>query len=455
MKKQLIKEITDINKLIKNEQKNKLDLDLKLESLELEINSIEEKFKSQISDSTNYENYPKISKLKKLYETSLRKNQEKTFIQYNLSSFQKENELKVKNLQKKIHELIEKENKNQILIEKKIEELNNEITKAGHYFSNDKKQEKYIISPETMSLHMISKINSEIDFMKALKEKTHNVKTQNEQILTQIENNINILNSLKSKKDRRESSYNETSTAAKISSHKYQFISPVQIESAKIINTNPNNNNNINYYNNNNYDVDSSMSLEIETDINLDSLPSNDESLRFIDKVCDIKSKINPIKNNYEEKKYYPPSASIPKEQTRLAQPIKVEKPLDYKIKNNQIEKDIEDIKKEIEDIKTNIENFKEKRKKIEDETIKKEQNLKHACTKIKIINDQIKVINEQINEFEKYKQNHNINNINNNNKILSRIYSIYNIINTRNFYLYNSKENNNNISNKNTIKKK
>ena len=276
---------------------------------------------------------------------------------------------------------------------------------------------------------MISKINSEIDFMKALKEKTHNVKTQNEQILTQIENNINILNSLKSKKDRRESSYNETSTAAKISSHKYQFISPGQIESAKIINTNPNNNNNINYYNNNNYDVDSSMSLEIETDINLDSLPSNDESLRFIDKVCDIKSKINPIKNNYEEKKYYPPSASIPKEQTRLAQPIKVEKPLDYKIKNNQIEKDIEDIKKE--------------------------QNLKHACTKIKIINDQIKVINEQINEFEKYKQNHNINNINNNNKILSRIYSIYNIINTRNFYLYNSKENNNNISNMSTIKKK
>ena len=66
MKKKLIKEITDINKLIKNEQKNKLDLDLKIESLELEINSIEEKFKSQISDSNNYENYPKISKLKKL-----------------------------------------------------------------------------------------------------------------------------------------------------------------------------------------------------------------------------------------------------------------------------------------------------------------------------------------------------------------------------------------------------
>ena len=450
MKKQLIKEITDINKLIKNEQKNKLDLDLKIESLELEINSIEEKFKSQISDSNNYENYPKISKLKKLYETSLRKNQEKTFIQYNLSSFQKENELKEKNLQKKIHELVEKENKNQILIEKKIEELNNEITKAEHYFSSDKKQEKYIIPPETMSLHLISKINSEIDFMQALKEKTNSVKAQNEQILSQIDNNLNILNSLKSKKERRESSFNETSTAAKISSNKNHFISPVQIESAKINNTNTNNNNNnINYYNNN-YDIDSSMSLEIETDLNLESLPSNDESLRFIDKVCDIKSKINPIKNNYEEKKYYPPSASIPKELTRQAQPIKVEKPLDYKIKNNEIEKDIDEIKKEIDDIKINIENLKEKIKKIEEEKIKKEQNLKHACTKIKIINDQIKVINEQIKEFENYKNNHNINN----NKVFSSIYSIYNIINTRNFYLYNTKDNNN-ISNVDTIRKK
>ena len=65
-------------------------------------------------------------------------------------------------------------------------------------------------------------------------------------------------------------------------------------------------------------------------------------------------------------------------------------------------------------------------------------------------MNDQIKVINEQINEFEKYKQNHNINN----NKILSRIYSIYYIVNTLNFYLSNSKYNNN-ISNMNTIENK
>ena len=113
MKKQLIKEITDINKLIKNEQKNKSELDLKLDSLEQEINSIEDKFKSQTKDINIYETYPKISKLEKLYETSLRKNREKIFIQYNLSTFQKENETKLKNLQKKIHELIEKENKKQ------------------------------------------------------------------------------------------------------------------------------------------------------------------------------------------------------------------------------------------------------------------------------------------------------------------------------------------------------
>ena len=451
MKKQLIKEITDINKLIKNEQKNKSELDLKLDSLEQEINSIEDKFKSQIKDENIYENYPKISKLKKLYETSLRKNREKTFIQYNLSSFQKENEIKEKNLQKKIRELIEKENKNDNLIEKKIEELTDECSKAERYFSEDKRQEKFIIPPETMSLHMISKINSEIDFMQSLKEETRKIKSKNEEILKQIETNINILNSLKSKKERRESSFNETSTAAKISSNKNHFIAAQQMESAhNNIITSPKVNNNINYNNvNNNYDADSSITLEIETNLNLESLPSNDESLRFIDKVYDTKSNIKPIKNNYEEKKYYPPSASIPKEKTRKAQPIKVEKPLDYKTRNEQIEKEINIIKKEIEEKKIDNENYKEKRKKIEEENIKKKQNLKHACTKIKIITDQIDVLQNQIEEFKKYKKN----NINNNNKEFCRMYSICNIINNKNFYLANA-INVSDTSNMNTLRK-
>ena len=448
MKKQLIKEITDINKLIKNEQKNKSELDLKLDSLEQEINSIEDKFKSQTKDIKIYETYPKISKLEKLYETSLRKNREKIFIQYNLSTFQKENEIKLKNLQKKIHELIEKENKNQNLIERKIEELGNEFSKAERHISEDKRQEKYIIPPETMSLHMISKINSEIEFMQALKDETKKIKLKNEEIIKQLENNINILNSLKSKKERRESSFNENSTAAKISSNKNHFIAQQQIESGKGNYNNNTSPNNINYNYNNNYDADSSMTLEIETNINLDSLPSNDESLRFIDKVYDTKSNIKPIKNNFEEKKYYPPSASIPKEKTRKAQPIKVEKPLDYKTRYEQVEKNVNKIIKEINDKKIRIEDYKEKRKIIEEENIKKEQNLKHACTKIRIIQDQINVLKNQIEEFTKYKKN----GINNVNKEYNKMYSIYNIINIKNYCLSNI--NVNDTSDLNTLRK-
>ena len=65
MKKQLIKEITDINKLIKNEQKIKSELILKITPLEQEINLIEEKFKLEINDKNIYENIPKITKIKK------------------------------------------------------------------------------------------------------------------------------------------------------------------------------------------------------------------------------------------------------------------------------------------------------------------------------------------------------------------------------------------------------
>ena len=139
MKKQLIKEITDINKLIKNEQKIKSDLDLKLDSLEQEINIIEDKFLSQIKDKITTENFPKLSKINKLYETSLRKNREKTYIQYYLKNFQKENDLKIKSYQKKFQELKDKENKNQNLLERKKDELTNEYSKVERYFPEDKK----------------------------------------------------------------------------------------------------------------------------------------------------------------------------------------------------------------------------------------------------------------------------------------------------------------------------
>ena len=446
MKKQLIKEITDINKLIKNEQKIKSDLDLKIESLEQEIDLIENKFKSEIKDELVYENLPKISKLNKLYETSIRKNREKIYIQYHLKNFQKENELKEKNLQKKLQELIEKENKNQNLLERKIEDLTNEYTKAERYISEEKKQEKYIIPPETMSLHMISKINSEIIFMQALKDEQNKIKLENEKILKQIETSRTILNNLRIKKEKRESSCNEMSTAAaKLSSNKNYFLQQQPESGNKISINNYNNNNNIIEE-----EVNSSFTLEIETNLDLDNLPSNDESLRFIDKVYDTKSNIKPIKNNFEEKKFYPPSASIPKELTKKAQPIKVEKPLDYKTRKEQIEKDIINMKKEIENKKINIESFKEKRKKIEEENKKKKQNLKHACTKIKIIMDQIDVLKNQIEEFKKLSKN-NLNT----NKIsdeYSRKYSICNIINNKNYYLSNINEEN--ASNVNTLRK-
>ncbi len=200
MKKQLIKEITDINKLIKNEQKIKSELILKITPLEQEINLIEEKFKLEINDKNIYENIPKITKIKKLYETSIRKNRERIFIQYNLNNYKKENETKEKNLQKKLHMLIEKENKNDNLIEKKLDELSNENIKAQRYFPEDQKQENYIIPPEAMSLNMISKINAEINFMKTIKEETKKIKLKNEQILNELDKNLITLNTLKKKK---------------------------------------------------------------------------------------------------------------------------------------------------------------------------------------------------------------------------------------------------------------
>ena len=429
MKKQLIKEITDINKLIKNEQKIKSDLDLKLDSLEQEINIIEDKFLSQIKDKITTENFPKLSKINKLYETSIRKNREKTYIQYYLKNFQKENDLKIKSYQKKFQELKDKENKNQNLLERKKDELTNEYSKVERYFPEDKKQEKYIIPPETMSIHMISKINSEMDFIQALKNEKEKIKTRNENIIKQIDNNRNILNLLKSKKERRESSYNELSTTAKISSNKNHIFPQPQLETNNnIINTNNNVENNNN--NNNNENTNSSLiTLDIVTNLNLENLPSNDESLRFIDIVPDTKSNIK-------------------------AEPIKVVKPLDYKIRNEKLMKDIDEIKKEIENKKININNFKEKRKKIEEENNRKKQNLKHANMKIKIIKDQIEVLKKQIDEF-KTKEQQKGGRVNNNDNIdmeFCKMYSICNIINNKNYYLSNINEDN--YSKLNTLRK-
>jgi hypothetical protein len=430
MKKQLIKEIFDLNKVLKNEQKKNQDNINELNHLEQEIKPIEDKTNNIIEKKNENDKIPKLSTLDKLYETSMKKNREKIFIEYNLSQFQKENDNKEAKLQKYFKDLLDKETKNDELIEKKTNELLDEYDKVQRYFPDEKKQEQYVISPETMSIHMFSKITTEIDFMNLIRKQTKNTKIKNDKIQREIDLYLKKLYTLRSKKD---SSLAEMSTAAaKNSSHleKKNYIFQ-QFE-------NINNNTNCNM---NNEDSISSISMELETNLDLDNLPSNDESLRFIDRVFDIKSNIKPIKNKLKTD-YFPPTAS--KEKTRKAEPIKIERPVDYKTKGENLEKEINEIKNEIEKKKKKMEDLKEKRKKIEEDNINKEDNLKHAYMKIKIIKDQIDFIKKQIEDFNKNKENGEY----------YKIYSINNIINNRNYYLYNINNANNNISDLETFRK-
>ena len=285
---------------------------------------------------------------------------------------------------------------------------------------------------------MISRITSEIEFMNLIRKETKNIKLKNDKIKKEIESNLKKLYTIKSKKE--SSAAAELSTAAKTSSHlekKNYFLQ--QIENLNNNNINLNNISNCNEL----QDSTSSISMEIETNLNLDNLPSDDESLRFIDKVFDIKSNIKPIKNKIKTQ-FFPPSASIPMDKTKKAEPIKIERPIDYKEKKEKIEKEIDIIKKDIENKKIKIEEIKNKKEKIMEENIKKENNLKHALMKIKIINDQIEVIKKQIEDFKTNRENGEY----------FRIYSICNIINNKNCYLHNINNVNNNISDLETFKK-
>ena len=182
--------------------------------------------------------------------------------------------------------------------------------------------------------------------------------------------------------------------------------------------------------------------MEIETNLNLDKIPSDDESLRFIDRVFDVKSNIKPIKNKLKTQ-FFPPSASIPLEKSKKAEPIRIERPIDYKSKKEIIEKEVDSIKIDIENKKRKIEEIKEKRKKIEEENLKKEDNIKHADMKIKIIRDQIDYIKNQMEDFKLNKEFGQY----------YRMFSISNIINNKNYYLYNI-NNSNNISDIETVLK-
>ena len=425
MKKQILKEILDINKSLKNELKVKSEHHNEINNLEKEIMIIEEKIEEDFKDKAEYNKFPKVSTLQKLYESLIKTTKEKTFIQYNLLNFQKENERKESKLQAKLKDLLDKINSNNEIIERKIEELEEYYKQIIKSFGDGKVQEQYIISPEKVSVNNCSNLATEIDFMRNIKMETKNIKTKNDQIFKDIESELKKFYEL--------SNVAELSTAPGKNSSHFE-------KKNYIFQLNDNQNNPIN---NDNLDSSSSLSMELETNLYYDKLPSEDESLRFIDKVYDIRSNIKPIKLQLKED-FYPPCATIKKEETKKVEPIKVGKPIDYKIKEDKIENEINQIKNEAENIKKKIEEIREKKQKLEEENLKKENNIKHALTKIEIINDQINFIKKQIDDFKVNKENGEYFNT----------FSINNIINNRNYYLYNINSENNKISDLETYRK-
>ena len=171
-----------------------------------------------------------------------------------------------------------------------------------------------------MSICLESKITNEIDFLTKLKILTNETKLTNEKIKKEIDSNVKNLIILNSKKD--SSSNAELSTSVKYSSllSKHNaFLQQIEV----INNFNMNNNNEEN-------ESMSSISMELETNLNLNELPSDDESLRFIDKVFDIKSNIKPIKNNLKSI-ISPLNTSKIKKSSKKVEPIKIEKPINYR----------------------------------------------------------------------------------------------------------------------------
>ena len=423
MKKQILKEILDTNKSLKNELKVKSEKYNEIKNLEKEIMIIEEKIEKDFKDKAEYKKFPKVSTVQNLYKSLIKTSKEKTFIEYNLMNFQKENENKESQLQAKLKALLDKSNSNNEHIEKKIEELDEYYKLIIRNIGDGKVQEQYIISPEKISVNNCSNIATEIDFMRNIKMETKNIKSKNDQIFKDIESELKKFSS----------NLGEMSTApGKNSSHlekkNYNFQIP---------------DNQLNPINNEYLDLSSSISMELETNLYYDKLPSEDESLRFIDKVFDIKSNVKPIKLQLKED-FYPPCATIKKEETKKVEPIKVGKPIDYKLKVDKIEDEINHIKKEVENKNKKIEEIREKKKKLEEENLKKENNIKHALTKIEIINDQINFIKNQIDDFKLNKENGEYFNT----------FSINNIINNRNYYLYNINSANNKISDLETYRK-
>ena len=421
MKKKLMKDILEINKLLNKELKLKNKSNSELKIYNDKINKIEEK----IEKINNKDKITNLSKLFKLYSLVQKKNYEKIFIENNLPEFKKQNQIKEGELDKNYKTLLNKSKSNEELISKKIVELDQLYQSIKPKISEEK--EKIIISPDMMSINLESKTIKEIDFMNKIINTTKAIKLKNEKISKQIDSSIKTLTLLNSKKE--SSSNAELSTSLKNSSYSKKNLV-----------------NNLNFINLNNWgdnESNSSISMELETNINLDELPSDDESLRFIDKVFDTRSNIKPIKIGLKSI-IDQQMKSNSKGKLIKVEPIKIERPIDYKSKEEDIMRQIYVVKNKIEIKKFKIKEIQNKRKKVEELYNKTQKDLNQALMKIKIIKEKINYLKKQIDDLS----------INYNKKEkYSRFLSINNIINNRNYCQFEKNENNS-IYNKDTFKK-
>ena len=426
MKKKLMKEILSINKLLKSENKLKKKSSNELECLNNNIKKIEEKIKN----SNAKIKIINLSVLDKIYTKSIKRNKEKIFIENNLSDYQKINQQKEIELDAKYKKLLEISKRKEQIISRKKEELEHIYKRARRISFTAEEQERIIIDPDISSVYNESKITNESEFINNLKEMIKKIKIQNKKILNDIESETKKYKSLYSK----DASANnpEISIALINSSNKENNI----LQNLEIIN----NINANNIKNNNGNDIykeeddDSSISMELETNLNLDSLPSDDESLRFIDKVFDTKSNIKPIKNNLRSIISLNNSSGCSKaEKMKKVEPIKIEKPIDYKSKEDDIIKKIDIIKKEIEVKESDFEEMRNKKKKIEKENNKVKSHLKRELMKIKIIGEKIEYLKKQMSDFSSKKKNGKY----------YATFSINNMINNNNCVINNNKENN------------
>ena len=408
MNKKLQKEISNLEKLHQTESTLKTDKENQISSLESKISAIESKIQKSITNKSEYEKFPKLSLLEKLYNYSIDKMKEKILMELNYEHLKKENKQKEIELEKTLKKLQELDSINAKEIENKTEDLSDILNKqAGHL---DKQH--YIISPEQMSLYLSSPLNLTKKLTEILLETLKETKITNYKLLKEIDTQTKKLYKMKNKK---ESDFGDLCTTAKNSSTVENRLNFIKNETNRYTDKINLNSNKIEKNN----DSSSSISMEFETNLDFSNIPSNDESLYFIDKVIDIKSNIKPIKNDLKAPQIL-----------KYAEPIKINGPVNYKEKVLNLNEKINEKKMEIDKIKKKLEEIKENKIKIKAENERILKNMAHAKTKINIINSQIDVVKNQINEFSKKN--------NMDNKYL-KMYSLKNIVNNYGYYYFNN----------------